>query len=324
MLRKILYLVLLFCIFSRITLAAYEIDAVEYPKEILIERGWMKYFNVVVTNNGDLNLNNVTISFDGEFPQWFDTQSSVSTLQVNSNASFLVKLNVPANVEAKTYPFILNIKSKEVTNTKSFTVIVFKSEADAMLYQIQELETEIEDTQRDANRVENSGKNVTSATNDLNEAKNYLDISKDYINKEEYENATDLMINAENLIKKATYDLSIAPPKALVTPSGFPFEFTIPIPIIAIIIIFIFSLRSRKKKATTIKQPVVKIKEIGLGGKDVENLENELNDIENSRNLVEEEFKENLISKESYDELKERYERRISELKAKIERNKSI
>jgi hypothetical protein len=53
-------------------------------------------------------------------------------------------------------------------------------------------------------------------------------------------------------------------------------------------------------------------------------LENELKGIENSRNLLEEEFKENLISKESYDELKTKYEKRMAEISAEIERNRKI
>ncbi|MEM5778721.1 MAG: hypothetical protein QXK49_03785, partial [Candidatus Aenigmatarchaeota archaeon] len=67
-----------------------------------------------------------------------------------------------------------------------------------------------------------------------------------------------------------------------------------------------------------------KIKEIVLEGREVKGLEEELKKIENSINLLEEEYKGNLISKESYDELKEKYERRKAEIKAEIERNKKV
>ena len=325
MLKKFL-LIVLFCIFSSIVLATYGIDVIEYPKEILIEIGWTKYFNVIVTNNGDVNLNNITIYFDGEFPQWLEVQTEmVSILQPKSNASFLVKITAPSSADAGAYPFTLYVKSNEISDSKSFSVRIFKSKADEMLYQVQMLESEVEDAKRNATIIEGYGKNVTSVMQMLNQAQNYLDTSKDYINKEDDEKATELMINVENLIKEANYDLSVAPSKTFTASSyEFPPELIVMIaaPIAAIISIIYYNKKIRKKE--TIVKPIVKIKEIVLEGRDVKNLENELKGIENSRNLLEEEFKENLLSKESRDELKEKYERRIVELKAEIERNRKI
>lgn len=116
-----LYVILFFCIFSNTVFAEeYRIKIVDYPKEILIERGWVKYFNAVVMNDGDLNLKNVTISFDGEFPQWFEVQTNeTSLLQVNSNASFFVKLSVPSDAEAKIYSFIIYSKAKKLQAAKT-------------------------------------------------------------------------------------------------------------------------------------------------------------------------------------------------------------
>jgi hypothetical protein len=307
-------------------LATYGIDAIEYPKEILIEIGWTKYFNVIVTNNGDVNLNNITIYFDGEFPQWLEVQTEmVSILQPKSNASFLVKITAPSSTEAGAYPFTLYVKSNEISDSKSFSVRVFKSKADEMLYQVQTLEFEVEDLKRNATIIETHGKNVTNIMQMLNQAQNYLDDSKNYINKEDDEKATELMINVENLIKEANYDLSVAPSKTFTASSTPEFHPELIVmysaPIIAIISILYYRSKIRKE---IIAKPVVKIKEIILEGKETKNLENELKEIENSRNLLEEEFKENLISKESYDELKTKYERKITDLKAEIERNKKI
>ncbi|MEM7817120.1 MAG: hypothetical protein QXZ20_04355, partial [Candidatus Aenigmatarchaeota archaeon] len=142
-----------------------------------------------------------------------------------------------------------------------------------------------------------------------------------YINNEDYNRVTDLMINAENLIKEAEYDLTIAQPKITASSSAFPFEILL-LPIFIIpLIVFIF-LKSGKENVKKI--PVVKIKEIVLEGKEVKSLEEELKKIENSINLLEEEYKGNLISKESYDELKEKYEKRMAEIKSEIERNKKV
>ncbi|MEM5778120.1 MAG: hypothetical protein QXK49_00610, partial [Candidatus Aenigmatarchaeota archaeon] len=257
MLKTIFFLILFFCIFANLVLAEYKIEILELPKEIFVERGWLKYLNIIVNNNGTLDISNVTISFDGEFPNWFELQTNqIDLLEVNKNASFLVKLSVPSDAETKSYSFILFAKSKEITNSKTFSIRVFKSKADMMLYQIKVLELKIDEIQNNAKKAEESGKNVTAILNLLSEAKGYLESSKNYINNEEYERVTDLMINVENLIKEAEYDLTIAPLKITTSNSGFPFEMLL-IPIF--IILFIVLIFLRKNKESVKKIPVVKI-----------------------------------------------------------------
>jgi len=328
MFKKFLILLILFlCVLSvMIKAESYVIEIADYPEEIIIENGWIKYFNVNVTNKGDMNLNNVSIYIDGEFPQWFEVQTNQTDfLRPNNNASFLVKLSIPSAAESKAYSFNLYAKSKEIVDSKTFTVRVFKSKSDEMIYQIQKLQIEVEDVKRNVSKVESLGKNVTNIRNVLIEAENYLDAAKSYVDNSEYEKATNLMISVENSVKEAEFDLTIAPANSLftVSSSGFPIEWLL-VPVIAIAILIFFVLRRGKKDKTAKTSPVVKIKEIVLEGKEIKNLENEIKEIENSRNLLEEEYKENLISKESHDELKAKYENRLNELRNEIERNKKI
>ena len=341
MFKKILFLVLFFCILSSLSLADYRINAVDYPKEILVQRGWTLYLNITIMNAGDENLNNATISFEGEFPQWFEVQTNqTGILGADNNASFLVKLTVPSAADARTYSFVLSVKSKEASNADMFIVRVFDSKVDMMLYQIQKLEIEIEDVKRNATEVGKSGKNVSSVINVLNEANSSLESARSYASQGEDKKATDSMINAENLVKEASYDLSIAPPNILASSSSSSLDW-VALPVVAIIITavaVVFYFRTKKvkypvskkgefevsKKETVIEAPVEKIREIVLEGRDVQNLENEMKDVQNSLNLLEDEFKENLISQESYDELKAKYERRILELKGEIDRNKGV
>jgi hypothetical protein len=317
-------LILIFLISIDIVLAEYRIDAVEYPKELLIERGWTNYFNVVVKNIGDSILNNVTIYFDDEFSQWFEvTTNKTDVLQISANSSFMVKLSVPPDAEAKSYSFNLYTKSQEITSSKTFTLKVFESKKGMMLYQVQKLELEIEYIKLNATKVENSGKNVSSVMDILDEAKDYVDASKNYINNEKFQEATELMINIENLIKKANYDLSIAPPKIpQLDTSGYSFSYDlfiiIPILAVAALGFYVLKLRSRAsiKPPSTIKSALLEVKKPNL-------LETQLSEAENSKKLVEDEFKENLISKESYDELIEKYEKIISDLKQEIEKKRA-
>jgi Zn-dependent metalloprotease len=326
--EKFFIIILLsFLILNGITFAEnYKINIVDYPEEIIVESGWMSYFNVVVMNIGDLNLNNVSIYFAGEFPQWFESQiKEKDVLGPKSNVSFLVKMSVPFIQETKTYSFVLNAKSKETTESKNFIIRIFKTKTDMMLYQVQKLEDEIENIEINATDVERSGKDITKVAEVLSEARELLDSSKNYINAGDYEAANRIMKNVENLIIEANFDLSISPPKTTPTATKeFSFETIIIIAMIStpisLIAIFYYVLRKRKEPPKRID----KIKEVIAEGKGPRNLENEVKDIESSKNLLEEEFKENLISKESYEELRGKYERRIIELRAEAERSRKI
>jgi hypothetical protein len=99
--------------------------------------------------------------------------------------------------------------------------------------------------------------------------------------------------------------------------------------VLLILVILILDIIRLKQKLNKIEKQksgdeVEKVNEIILKVKDLEKLENELKETEKLRKLIEEEFKDNLILKESYEELKGEYERRISELNAEIEKNKKI
>jgi hypothetical protein len=61
-----------------------------------------------------------------------------------------------------------------------------------------------------------------------------------------------------------------------------------------------------------------------IESKEYSDIEKELSQAENSLSVLEGEYKESLISKESYDELKERYDKIISDLKSKMEAKKPI
>ena len=244
-------------------------------------------------------------------------------LEPKTNTSFLVKLSLPYNLETRIYSFILNAKSKEATDTKNFDVRIFKTKKDLMLYQVQKLELEIEEIEKNATKIESMGKNVSGVISVLIEAKDYLEDSKSYINLENYDKANILFKNVENLIKEAIFDLSIAPPKTSTTSTPeYPIELIMSVIAVALLIIFI-AVYSKTRKKETLVRPVEKIKGLVTEerGSDVGW---ELKSLENSIKLLEEEFKENLISKESYDELKLKYERRIIEIKSEAERNKKI
>ena len=194
---------------------------------------------------------------------------------------------------------------------------VFGSKSDLMIYQIQQLGLEIEYVKMNATKVETAGKNVSAVLAELNDAQVFLDNSRDSIGSQNLDSATDLMINANDLIKKAEYDLSIAPAKSADI-SIDSSVVIIMVPVAAVIIISFYFMTSRRRMSVKYVSKVM-----GSITEKPGEMETKLSELSSSLGLLEEEFKQNVISKESHDEIKAGYEKKISELKEAIERKKS-
>jgi len=293
------------------------LEITDYVKEILIERGWIQYLSVKVKNSGDEDLHNVEISIDGEKSYWFEVQTNKTDLSKNETATFMLKLYVPFDEEKGTYYFFLNAKSDETSTKKSFTTRVFTSRAEMILYQIQSLRDNINDLKESADEAEMGGKNVTSVKNLLSEAESLLDLAEDHVYNKMYDDATEKIREAENLIRKAEYELTIAPTIVTIPPLAIPFEWILIIILIIIIIgILLFFILTRKKEGVR-KVPGLKIKKLILETKEVKELEEEIESLREAEALLEEEYKEGLISKESYEELKSKYDEKILDIQSK-------
>jgi hypothetical protein len=326
--KCILCVIIFLVLFANKTFALLEMQISDYPKEILIESGWMLNFDVTITNTGNQNLHNAVISVGNDLSNWFQVQTNkTSILAPNDNSTFRVKLSVPSDAEMKTYSFYLITKSDETNDIKDLIVRVFSSQKDLMLYQIQTLEDAVKEIEVNTSKTEKAGKDVTSIRNILDEIKNSLNDAKSYISAGAYTKATEVMRNIENQITEAEYDLSIASPSTSFASGGssFPFELLIVIPVIPIIIIVFYIVKiKRAKKEIAIKIPPMKIKEYILEGRENRNLTEELEKLKISRDLLEEEFRDNIISKETYDELRIKYERNIFEVENEIKRTQKI
>jgi len=322
----LLIILIIFCIYgTRIKgeTPTAKINITEYSEEILIERGWMKYLNIIVKNVGNEELHNVTISVEGIYPEWFEVQTNkTSLLSINETSTFILKLSISSVAETESYFFSLTVKSDEVSDKKNFTVSIFKSRTELMLYQIQILRDNINELEEETNDAERIGMGVTMVRDILKEAKYLLDASENQVNDNMYNQATETINEVRDLIKKVEYELSIVSPIPPITVLGVPWEWILLLIIIAFILIFY--LIRKKVKMAHIRVPGLKvglhIKKLILDGKKLKNLEEELENLKESENLIEEEYKEGLISKESYNELKSKYEEKILNIENELKK----
>jgi hypothetical protein len=328
--KKIIFIIMLILIFSATVFAQMAgIEIEDYEKEILIEKGWIRYLSIKVRNSGDVVLNNVEVSIAGEKSSWFDVQTEKINMQPNETASFIIKMYVPSEEEKGTYNFFLDVASDKTSLRESFVVRVFTSRSEMVLFQIQDLRDTVSRLKEEANTAENMGKNVESIKEMLSEAQSLLGVASDFVSSGLYEDATAKIIDAENFIKKAEYELSIAPTKTAAISDSISLEWILIISLIIIIIgMFLFLVFRRHNLVIKVpglklgrvpirKVPGLKVKRFLKENKTSEGGKEEIRRLEDAKSLLDEEFVEGLLSKESYEELKSKYEEKILNLRTK-------
>ena len=251
--KKIIFILMLILMISSIVFAQNPgIEIVDYEKDILIEKGWIRYLSIKVKNSGDIVLSNVDISIEGENSNWFEVQTEKINIQPNETASFIIKLYVPSEEEKGTYNFFLNVFSDQTTLKEGFVVRVFTSRSEMVLFQIQGLRDTINNLKQEADTAEKMDKNVESVKEMLLEAQSLLGVASDFVNNGLYEDAAEKIIDAENFIKKVEYELSIAPKKTVAISESIPLEWILIIVLIIIIIgMFLFFVLSHSPRYLT-------------------------------------------------------------------------
>jgi hypothetical protein len=328
--KKIIFIIMLILLLANTVLAQTPgIELVDYEKEILIEKGWIRYLSIKVKNSGDIVLNNVDISIEGEKSSWFDVQTEKLDIQPNETSSFIVKMYVPSEEEKGTYSFSLDVMSDQTSMKEGFSVRLFTSRSEMVLFQIQGLRDTINSLKEEANTAENMGKNVESIKEMLSEAQSLLGVASDFVSSGLYEDATGKIIDAENFIKKAEYELSIAPQKNVAISESISLEWILIISLIIIIIgMFLFLVFRRHSLVIKVpslnlgrvpirKVPGLKVKRFLNEEKSSKKTDDKIQSLKDAEGLLEDEFNEGLISKESYEELKSKYEEKILNLRTK-------
>jgi hypothetical protein len=296
---------------------------IEYQKEILIEKGWTKYISFSVNNSGDSDLYDINVFVDGIFPDWFEFQNNrVDVLKVGEKVEFVTKISVPYDIETGDYKFSLNIESNKINYKTDFTVRVFESREDVLLYQIQSLRDDLSELEKEADKIEASGLNLTSARDIFFQIKSDLDSAENQVHNKMYTDVTETIKDVENLFIKARFEVSNPhstpkeEPKNLIDISFQEIYFySSGIGVIILLISLIYLVR-KVKIENKVRLPNLRLKELIIENRRLKELEREIEKTKESQKIIETEYKENMISKESYDELRLKYQERILELEA--------
>jgi len=318
--KKILcFIILALIIFCKDVKALPQIEAT-YEEEILVEKGWTKYITITVKNTGNKVLNNVIISMENDHPEWFKVTDNKTILYEGDSKIFTVKLEIPVEVEVGIYQFLLFLRSDEIAQTEPLSLQIFSSKSDMLLQQLQNLRRKIEKLKEGVDIAEMSGKDVNDIKISLEGATSIIGTAEKYINNNMFNDAVDKIKNIEYLLKEAEYELSVAPEKENESVNEDLDLSLIAVFLIIVIVIFI-SIRKKKLKVENIgiglKSPDLKIKKLVIG-KGAGKIEKQIIELEKSQELLDEEYKKKIISKESYEELSLINQQKILELKQKV------
>lgn len=318
--RLLLFTFIAFLVVCNIAVAEPAIDA-DYERELLVESGWLKYITISVKNVGEGILNNVMISFENGHPDWFEVVTNKTNIIEDYSKNFTVKLNIPAEVEVGEYPFTLVLKSSETVETKPLLLLVFSSKSEMLLHQLTELQKKISELKNDVNIADSGGKDVDDIRVSLEGAEIIIGTAEKYVTNELFNDAVDKIKNVEYLITEAEYELSIAEERAGGATEEQEVDWSLVIIIaIATIVIFI-SFKNKKLRGKRIgrvlKRPDFRIKEIIKKRLGKDSIDKQIVDLNKSQQLLDEEYKQKILSKQSYDELTSLNQKKILELQQK-------
>lgn len=292
-----------------------------YPEEVEIERGWLGYVNIVINNTGAATLNNISIYTKGIPLDWVEiSPEKIELLVPTDTAKFTMKIAVPVNAKSGNYPVTIKAMSNETSDEKNFTLRVFASKAELIQYQLQTLEEQLEDLEGKTADAENQDKNVTAVKSLLEEARKRIGDAENYLNKNMYDEASILVINIKDLLSQAKYELEVAP-SLKPTPTTLQilkrWFYLIVAFLVAIFVLIVYMIR-RTKPFVKVKESVPALRRAILGKHISAELQKEKNKIEKMLNLIEAEYNKGIISKESYEELKNRNMEKLNDINVKL------
>jgi hypothetical protein len=324
-LRQILimaaFLIILSCgsyadtVLKKIDIANIAVDA---PSEILIEKGWTKYVSFTINNTGQTNIYQISAYIVGSPSSWFEMQSyRINSLPMGKNTSITGKLLVPLEAISGDYNFSLRVDSSEISYEKNFVVRVFSTRDEMLSFQIDNLQTKLRQIEQKARDMESNGLNLSFANQLINEIKGDIVAAQGNIQKRMYPQATESIRNIDSMLIKADYEAS-NPPVALqenaVSDISLPFGEIMPyLPLLlgAVSCAAIVFLVKKNKIKNTVRTTNIKLREAIVENPKVLQIDFEIAKIRETQNTLEDEYKQDIITKESYDEIRLKYQEKI-------------
>jgi len=288
-----------------------------YNNNISLARGFTRVESVIVENNGQTDLENVSLFLLGIPTSWFTiTPENYKILQKGASSPFLITFNIPKNVNPGEYHATLIATSGVVSDQRKITLTVFESVKELLIQEISKLEEDLQELVIDTKIAEKEGKDVSAVVLLIDNIKLQIKMAKQNLEEEKMEEALKNINTARDLILRAREVLSkleVVKVKAVI-----PWWIILLILIPVIVLGFYFVLR---KKQITTRAWIIPLERVVKSVRRKESKEELIREREKLLRMLEvleKERKEGIITSGAYKEMKKGIEKRISEIEKKI------
>ncbi len=188
------------------------LEITDYPAQLSLEKGWSKYVTVQLNNSGTADLHRVALSVEGIPETWVEQQTpEISVLPAGKSANFTLRFMVPGDARTQRYIVKFTAASDEASDAKISDVGVFGSSSEVILQDIQSLRSRLNYLNELANIAEREGKNATAARTKLARADEILAVAESYLYKKMYDEDVVLLQSARSLLDLTEADMENLP-----------------------------------------------------------------------------------------------------------------
>ncbi len=294
-----------------------KLQITSYPAEIEIERGWAKFVTITVNNTDGAPLHNVYVSLADIPDEWFEIQMP-AVAELSGNKSFLVRFSVPTSVKSGNYKAKLKAISKESSDERDIIVRVFSSKDELIKYQLETVFDKISFLDALLNQTERDGKDVKKLRNNLNDIRFQAKNAESLLNRRLYNDASSTIITINDLLNKLENDINeLRKETAEFLPSYWFFLSVIALGATVIISYLYFFRKIKVTEAFTL-QKISEMKKLVLGKTTGSGLKADMEKTQKMLKLIQKEYEDGLITKETYEELKKINEERLLSLGKKL------
>lgn len=287
-----------------------KLEIVNYTKEVDVEKGGFSVMTLLVRNLGNTNLSGIAVSVTGVESGWVELPDKFD-LNANESKYINVGFTIPFNAAVDSYNAKVIVSGQDASDSADFVIKVFGSKAELYLYKIQLLKARIKKVEGEIIQAQVNKKDVTEARGLLDQARGKVTEAELFLNSEAYEEADDAITLANDFLDRAEFAIQMA--GLLGTPFTQKWTFYLLLLILFAIIVFVIWILTRLKKME-LKLSGVSLKRVFMGKAAYKNLEKEKAKLEKILKLIEKEYNENMISKDSYEEIKNKNLEKLNEV----------
>lgn len=315
-----------------------DIEITDYPADISVEKGWLKYVTLRVNNTGIGDLHRVTLDVDGLPTGWVELQTNaVDILPTGTSAVFAVKITVPVDARTQRYLVKFTAASDEASDEKISEVKVFGSQSEVILQEIQTLRGKLNYLSEMANIARREGKNATSVLGKLARAGEILTVAESYLYKKMYDEDLELLQGAGKLLDTIETEIDELPAaEPGMVPAFFGQTIASWMPVVAVVVALagagiafvalkaagrLVASRKREGYLLEIKGSIREAPELPKVHPSpylpADEYVREKAKLARLLSGLESDYRQGALSKESHDELKLKYGNRMAELAGK-------